>query len=525
MTASPGDKDGAADSQAVQDGANSNVDTGSTGAEKEELEKEKPKNGGEIAQNDPAETTADLDNAADKEGSLDDSKGKDTTDEGGKDSIVEVEAADVEENNTVDKEGEPKTPAAGNINGEGKTEPTTNAENSAAPEASQAMALNVAYEALENIRKMNCAVEFGGMELTPNDCLPCLREQRASGTIPTPNQNRAARFRKMLPGNRAAPCLTCGTPVCPRHRCPDFKKENIDICCDCAKFFALDVVKGSLTVAEGRKQLINSMLDVYDRALLILQYSAQFIQDIAAALEYNTKRNNRIGLGSSGAGFLSGVVGVAAAATIFTPVGPPLLIASILFGAGGTAASAGSEAVNYRCAPNKMADTIIVLHGMVNSISRLTDISEEEALQQEDNNGTENASGAASTRTANRFNKNADETGSRRNWTRATANALKPLTAGALSAASVVMEAREIKATVEKMQAGNPCAKADFLREIGKEIHTIPSTDEVSKEIQKFLDIIEKQKAAEPGKGKDEHEKATDEEDNAKNSAPVEMTN
>ena len=57
--------------------------------------------------------------------------------------------------------------------------------------------------------------------------------------------------------------------------------------------------------------------------------------------------------------------------TIFTPVGPPLLIASILFGGGATAGSAGSEAVNYHCSANKMCDTIIALHGMLHSISRL----------------------------------------------------------------------------------------------------------------------------------------------------------
>jgi hypothetical protein len=48
------------------------------------------------------------------------------------------------------------------------------------------------------------------------------------------------------------------------------------------------------------------------------------------------------------------------------------LLASILFGgAGATAATAGSEAVNYRCEPNKMADRVLTLHSIITCISQL----------------------------------------------------------------------------------------------------------------------------------------------------------
>jgi hypothetical protein len=42
-------------------------------------------------------------------------------------------------------------------------------------------------------------------------------------------------------------------------------------------------------------------------------------------------------------GVLSGVLGVATAATILTPVGPPLLIASFLFGGSATAVQMSTE--------------------------------------------------------------------------------------------------------------------------------------------------------------------------------------
>jgi hypothetical protein len=122
---------------------------------------------------------------------------------------------------------------------------------------------------------------------------------------------------------------------------------------------------------------------------------------------------------------------VAAAATIFTPVGPPLLLASILFGGGAAAVDAASEAVNYNCEPNKMADRILTLNSIINSISTLPamvdmEMSEVAALSTEADNQNQNL-----------------------NWKRTAMNGLKPLTAGALSAISIVTEAREMKNTGE----------------------------------------------------------------------------
>ena len=230
-----------------------------------------------------------------------------------------------------------------------------------------AMDLNVAYEALEQIRQANVAIEFGGRQLLPKECLPCLRDQLASQqhALTMTQTDRQSRFKKFLAANKptnvrpAAPCLTCGTPVCPRHRCQVLKRENINICTDCSVFFSLDSYLARVTQSspstttttssststattsttsteedannndnattttattttreltyDERKQHMNQMLDVYDRVLLILQYSSRYIHDIATALENNTKRNNQIGFGSSATGFVSGIAGVAAA--------------------------------------------------------------------------------------------------------------------------------------------------------------------------------------------------------------------
>ena len=72
---------------------------------------------------------------------------------------------------------------------------------------------------------------------------------------------------------------------------------------------------------------------------------------------------------------------------------------------------------------------------------------------------------------------------------RATANVLKPLTAGALSAASDVTEARDMRQTLDKINAGSPCEKADALRKIAKEMDLLPSTTLLAEIAPRFFKL------------------------------------
>ena len=105
---------------------------------------------------------------------------------------------------------------------------------------------------------------------------------------------------------------------------------------------------------------------------------------------------------------------------------------------GGTAAAveAGSEAVNYRSEPNLMADRILTLHSVINCISQLPAMIDLEVSEDEDNSNVNNK---------NLPKDNENQTA--RHWRRTAMNGLKPLTAGALSAVSIVTEAREMKNT------------------------------------------------------------------------------
>ena len=58
------------------------------------------------------------------------------------------------------------------------------------------------------------------------------------------------------------------------------------------------------------------LCDLYGRALLLLQYTAQYMLETAQQLEAQTKQHNEIaGVGGSSVGLASGILGVAAACT------------------------------------------------------------------------------------------------------------------------------------------------------------------------------------------------------------------
>jgi len=336
--------------------------------------------------------------------------------------------------------------------------------------------------------------------------------------------------------NQSAACLICASPSCPEHSSASFRKDGITICLSCERLFELDFIMNCVSEPDPqiRAKHIDHMIDCYDRCLLLLKYSSRYVEQIAASLEKSQEQQNKIGLGSSGVGVLSGVLGIAAAASILTPAGPPLLIASLVFGGTATTAQVGSEAMNYLSEPNKLADRIIALHGMTLSILRVTSTLRDammrdyirtdgvfevdqstipEQLQEkfEKNRTVIQASanagrsmalggvalseagavagaevGAIAARAASAEASAAAAAGaagargattmSRAGTASATAArsslaGFARFAGGALSAAVIVMEANAIHHTLKSIEEGNPCEKAKTMRQILQEIN------------------------------------------------------
>jgi hypothetical protein len=352
---------------------------------------------------------------------------------------------------------------------------------------------------------------------------------------------------------QSSPCLICASPSCPQHSSASFRKDGITLCLSCERLFELNFIVNCVGEPDPhlRSRHIDHMVDCYDRCLLLLKYSAQYIETVALSLEESQEKQNKIGLGSSGVGVLSGVLGIAAAASILTPAGPPLLIASLVFGGTATTAQVGNEAMNYLSEPNKVADRIIALHGMTLSILRVTSTLRDammrdyirtdgvfeadeatlpEKLQEkyEKNRTVIGASvnagrgaalsgialseagavagaeaGALAARAAS-VEASAAAAGARsatsmsRAGTAGTTAArsgmagFARIAGGALSAAVILMEANAIQHTLKSIEEGNPCEKAKVMRQILEEIRTssLPSTTALDEECQAYLNAM-----------------------------------
>jgi hypothetical protein len=413
------------------------------------------------------------------------------------------------------------------------------------------MELNVAYEALENMRKLNLEVacQEKGISFCAGDldhqCSACLL-----ATPPNPKQRTTTTqfssfHRLVTKPAKSPPCLICGTPVCRKHASASFRKENITMCCSCETLFGMDYVIDILTSKDARQRRLHMdrMIDLYDRAVLLLKYSAQYIDDIASSLQAAAIAQNRVGLGSSSAGIVSGVLGIVSAATIFTPVGPPLLIASLLFGGTATAAQTGSEVHNaYFSEPNRLADRVIALHGICWNILRVTGTlrdallldhlrsdlysedgkkimlmgamsntspSKNEYLMKRQTDilaGVTTIGSVGSVSVVSMATVEAGQaatvaqagtvaTRGARFFGRSTTAAMRAMrfarvAGGTLAAATLVLEAHSMNNTIQAIQAGNPCEKAETLRRIRKQIEGLPTTQSVDAECEQYLETL-----------------------------------
>ena len=354
------------------------------------------------------------------------------------------------------------------------------------------------------------------------------------------------------------PCLTCGHPTCGKHSSKAFK-GHIHICQNCAYLFDLnflvDVITQTASNPEQCQAKVDGLVDCYDRAKLSLEFIAQFADEVANSLESKATRANKIGVGSSATGIASGVAGVVGCgALLFPPVavaGVPLLIGSLVLGGGATAVQTGDSAARYFSQPNKFADKMVALHGMVLSLLRITEVLSHGLLQNinvtfsvdgfgvdADEESTKRAElrqeidallekhGVTTTKSvgvlkqavtggvlasevataAGTVGVAAAETGTAastissvasvgrstryfgRVGTTASASArFIPIAGGLLSAASVFYESKELKRTLQRMEEGSPCEKAQQVRSIRDDLVMLPESDVISGECRRLF--------------------------------------
>jgi hypothetical protein len=251
-----------------------------------------------------------------------------------------------------------------------------------AKSTARAMKMNDAFTALEKMRVANLEIEFGHA-FNVTKCVQCIMALPAHKRRPaTPSPYRTILKSASLK-KKPTPCLMCGCPTCKKHCDESFRKSKVIICEECSPLFSLDFVVDCVShkyniddpeAAQKQRYQIKHMIDVYDRVRLMLEYSSQYIDEIADTLEKMTKKEDKIGLGCNTSGVASGVAGVCAAACFVTPAGPPLLIASLLFSGVSQLTTSSTKMVNYYSTPSRIAFKIISLYNLCKSVLTVTTV-------------------------------------------------------------------------------------------------------------------------------------------------------
>ena len=408
-------------------------------------------------------------------------------------------------------------------------------------------------------------------------CPARLEQQPLESTTTSTNTSKSRRLVQRKPTN----CLTCGHPTCGKHTSNTFSTHHIQICRECAYLFELeflvdviDRARSSPPISSNEddgntdtdnnnmqtcQQKVNSMIDCYDRAKLLLAHTSQYAPQISQGLQSRTDKSNRIGVTANASGILSGITGiVGAGALLCAPVaaaGIPILVASLVFGGTATAAhTTDYAAVKYWSEPNILADRMVVLHGMCLSLLRVVEVLSY-GLLNEGCGGEEGKDGDVDDISNNEADNNNDEPNNKSNaddskddqdqnttktsdsrqaltkdiqsllqkhgvnttsakesltsstpltgrnianrhtrylgrigTTAAASMRFVPLAGGVLSAASLVVEANEIKATLAKMNEGNPCEKSERVREIAEEVERLPEAEVIAGECRRVFE-------------------------------------
>jgi len=123
-------------------------------------------------------------------------------------------------------------------------------------------------------------------------------------------------IRSVVSGSRSdSPCLLCASVCCSRHSSTAFRKEGVTLCHNCVQQLEENHHQ-SAKLPQDVESETQRLVDLYGRALLLLQYCTVYMLPTADQLERQTKQHNEIaGVGGSSAGLASGVLGVVAAAT------------------------------------------------------------------------------------------------------------------------------------------------------------------------------------------------------------------
>lgn len=375
--------------------------------------------------------------------------------------------------------------------------------------------INEAFEATEKMRKLNLEVQCNelGIRCDHSMCRMCLlasaQTEAKKGTssffpsihIPNP-----------MASNKAEPCLLCASPTCTNHASKSFRKEKFRLCVDCeSSFQAKDNLQKDLAV--GLQSQLERLTDAYDRAFLLLRYSSQFIPSLVEQLQAQEVTDDKMTLGTSSVGFMSGAMGFAGAAALFTPAGPPLLAASFVFGTSNAAVGLGYSAQKHMqgsASPTQVANRLLALYGFLQAaMERIVTLREQvhddpslgnvESSREQDGQSrnaylealSQGISAAKTSNSALRVSSAAGYTASSSVFEMVGA---APVIGQAFSAAMMVLDYQTATSTLDKIKQGSVSEKAKTLQQNCElsALVKLPTTSDLEAEVRDIMQAIGK---------------------------------
>ncbi|KAL7555563.1 hypothetical protein ACA910_013039 [Epithemia clementina (nom. ined.)] len=384
--------------------------------------------------------------------------------------------------------------------------------------------LNAAFEACEKMRKLNLEVECNelGIPCDHSKCKQCMLEEGLAKKKEEAESKSSSYFPTIRIGNpfgksnKTEPCLLCASPTCSAsHASKTFLKENVVLCLECESLFQTS--EGGLEddMAIGLQQQLERLTDAYDRAFLLLRYSSQFIPELVKQLQEEESRDDKVNLGTSSVGVMTGLMGFAGAAALLTPAGPPLLLASFVFGTSNAAVGLGYSANKYywrsdSASPTQVANRLLTLYGfLLAAMERIVTVREQVQADKtmgnvESSKDAEGGEGRNAyldalsqsftvTRRTNTTLLVTSAAGYTASGSVFEAIGAAPVIGQAFSAAIIVLDYQTATSTLKKIQQGSVNEKAQMLQERCDlpALMKLPTTSDLEAEVQDILRAVD----------------------------------
>lgn len=334
-------------------------------------------------------------------------------------------------------------------------------------------------DVLEEGRRVKLEMDCADLAITCDHsvCKICLLQNEMKPSI-------FPLYKRSSHGKVFGMCIACGAPACQSHSVKEFRRESVAICSECDGLFHWRIDPEDAMLVKK----VNSALQIYKRSYLLLESLAPGVQELVKKLNESSAYDATVDIGSSSVSFIAGAMGLVGAATILTPAGAPLLLASTVLGT-----SAATTRVSYSIGrrfrgekPKTLANNIIASFGILRSLLTTLSVLVDEATSNEDTTKefhipTLANTGFAAAKAANTSLQVGQTLGATESASVFQYLGAAPVIGQVFSVAAMTMDLNTVSSTLAKIRSGNRNEKADKVEHLMMhEFVNLPSFNDVN---------------------------------------------